>query len=728
MASTYSPLKIELIGTGEQAGTWGSTTNTNLGTAIEQAIGGKADITMSSTSETLTLTNTNAAQDARALYLNLTGTPGGAATLNVPGVEKAYIVKNGTTGGFAVTVKVTGQTGVSVPNGATMHLYNNGTDVVNALTNLPAGATIGGSPIGTGAGTVTSVSGTGTVQGLTLSGTVTSSGNLTLGGSLSAVNLASQVTGTLPIANGGTGATTSTAAINALLPSQSGNSGRYLTTNGTNTSWATVTGGVTSVTASSPLASSGGTTPNISFTGTLGATNGGTAQSTWTTGDLLYASGSNTLTKRAIGTTGQVLTVSAGVPTWATLTAGDVTGAANSVDNGVVLFSGTGGKTLKSSAAQDGFIYGVRIGRGVGGISTNTALGSFVLNSNTTGNSNTAVGYQSLAYNTTGASNTAVGYNALVSNVGASNNVAVGSRALELTTSGGNNVAIGATTLLSNTTGAGNTAIGDSALQSSTTAADNTAVGRIAGISITTGGSNVAIGATALDALTTGLFSTAVGVGALGASTATGNTNNTAVGFNALNAATSGVNNTGLGASALLNLTTGSGNIGVGNRNSSGTFAPTFDVTTENNRLVMGHTGITNAYVEVAWTVTSDGRDKEDVEDAPYGLNFVSRLRPVQYKWDKRSSYYETTEDGEVIKHPKDGSKKEEKIQLGFIAQEVIALEKEFGSESPLIGDDEQEEMLKVTETKFIPVLVKAIQELKAELDSVKAELAALKG
>ena len=157
MASTYSPLKIELIGTGEQVATWGQTTNTNLGTAIEQAIGGKADVTMSSTTETLTLTDTNAAQNARALYLNLTGTPGGAAVLEVPAVQKAYIVKNATTGGFAVTVKVAGQTGVSVPNGATMHLYNNGTDVVNAVTNLPAGSTIGGSAISTASGTVSSV-------------------------------------------------------------------------------------------------------------------------------------------------------------------------------------------------------------------------------------------------------------------------------------------------------------------------------------------------------------------------------------------------------------------------------------------------------------------------------------------------------------------------------------------------------------------------------------------
>jgi len=88
-------------------------------------------------------------------------------------------------------------------------------------------------------GTVTSVGGTGTVNGITLSGTVTSSGNLTLGGTLSGVDLTTQVTGTLPIANGGTGQTTANAAFNALAPSQSSQSGKFLTTDGTNTSWAT---------------------------------------------------------------------------------------------------------------------------------------------------------------------------------------------------------------------------------------------------------------------------------------------------------------------------------------------------------------------------------------------------------------------------------------------------------------------------------------------------------
>jgi hypothetical protein len=136
MASTYSALKIELIGTGEQSGTWGATTNTNLGTAIEQAIVGKADVTVSSTSVTLTLTDSNALQDARALYLNLSGTPGGAATLNVPAIEKNYIVKNGTD--QVVTIKVSGQTGVAVPVGKTTLVYNNGTDVVTAIDYAPA--------------------------------------------------------------------------------------------------------------------------------------------------------------------------------------------------------------------------------------------------------------------------------------------------------------------------------------------------------------------------------------------------------------------------------------------------------------------------------------------------------------------------------------------------------------------------------------------------------------
>jgi len=103
MASTYSNLKIELIGTGDQSGTWGVTTNTNLGTAIEEAITGSADVTFASADVTLTLTNTNTAQTARNLRLNLVGTVGAAQNLIVPAIEKQYIINN--TLGFDITVK-----------------------------------------------------------------------------------------------------------------------------------------------------------------------------------------------------------------------------------------------------------------------------------------------------------------------------------------------------------------------------------------------------------------------------------------------------------------------------------------------------------------------------------------------------------------------------------------------------------------------------------------------
>jgi hypothetical protein len=102
--------------------------------AIEQALVETATVTFASANVTLSLTNTNAAQDARALRLNLTGTTGGARDLIVPAIQKPYIVNNGTAD--TITVKVTGQTGVAVPAGRSYLLYNNGTDVVNALEGI----------------------------------------------------------------------------------------------------------------------------------------------------------------------------------------------------------------------------------------------------------------------------------------------------------------------------------------------------------------------------------------------------------------------------------------------------------------------------------------------------------------------------------------------------------------------------------------------------------------
>ena len=188
MASTYSDLKIELIGTGDQSGTWGATTNINLGTAIEEAITGSANVSFSSSDVTLSLTDSNASQSARNLRLNLTGTSGGARNLIVPNIEKFYIINNGLAD--TVTVKNSSGTGVDVPSGKTTLVFNDATNVVNVITDLASlsitsadinGGTIDGTTIGGGtaaAGTFTNLTSSGnlTAANLTASGTVSGVG------------------------------------------------------------------------------------------------------------------------------------------------------------------------------------------------------------------------------------------------------------------------------------------------------------------------------------------------------------------------------------------------------------------------------------------------------------------------------------------------------------------------------------------------------------------------
>lgn len=151
MASTYSALKFELIGTGEQSGTWGATTNTNLGTAIEEAIVGYATANFTSDADlTLTLTDTNATQVARNLVLNVTSGVSLSTTRNliVPTIEKPYYIFNNTTGAQSIVVKTSAGTGVTVPNGTKVFVYTDGTNVVNAVTYLPSLTVDGTNPVG----------------------------------------------------------------------------------------------------------------------------------------------------------------------------------------------------------------------------------------------------------------------------------------------------------------------------------------------------------------------------------------------------------------------------------------------------------------------------------------------------------------------------------------------------------------------------------------------------
>jgi hypothetical protein len=160
MSSTYSTnLAIELMGAGDQAGNWGSTTNTNLGTLIEQAISGYVTQGVTTgTDTTITIPN-GATGVARNMFIELTGSGGASTNLIVPSNKKLYFIYNNTTG--AVTVKVSGQTGVSVPAAAKMILVSNGTDIVNA-TNYIASLTLGAAlPVLSGGTGVTTSTGSG---------------------------------------------------------------------------------------------------------------------------------------------------------------------------------------------------------------------------------------------------------------------------------------------------------------------------------------------------------------------------------------------------------------------------------------------------------------------------------------------------------------------------------------------------------------------------------------
>ena len=174
-----------------------------------------------------------------------------------------------------------------------------------------------------------------------------------------------------------------------------------------------------------------------------------------------------------------------------------------------------------------------------------------------------------------------------------------------------------------------------------------------------------------------------------------------AVGGRALESATTGYYNVAVGHNAGQNITTGFNNICIG-RN-SGIEAAVINITTQNNRAVFGNDGITNAYVKVAWTVTSDARDKTNISDIPHGLAFVQQLQPKQYQF--KTSREDDTPSGNV--------------RYGFLAQDILALE----GDNPVIIDNEQPDHLKYQGESLVPVLVKAIQELKAEVDSLKAQL-----
>jgi hypothetical protein len=268
-------------------------------------------------------------------------------------------------------------------------------------------------------------------------------------------------------------------------------------------------------------------------------------------------------------------------------------------------------------------------------------------------------------------------------------NTAVGNSALSTSVSGGNYyencTAVGYFALKNNTTGIGNTAVGDSALLTNTSGASNTAVGVNALANNISGSSNTAIGSAAMSRVKSG--------------------GNCAIGSNALSnvsADITGGNNIGIGNNTGQSLTSGSNNIIIHTGGS-----PAFGVTTTSDRIVMGNTFATNAYIQVAWTVVSDARDKMNFAPVPHGLDFVKQLNPISYQFKEER-------DVEVPHGP---------VRYGFKAQDILALE----GDSPIIIDAEDPEKLRYNGEALVPVLVNAVKELSAKVDQLQAEIAALK-
>jgi hypothetical protein len=309
--------------------------------------------------------------------------------------------------------------------------------------------------------------------------------------------LTTGVTGTLPIANGGTGQTTASAAINALVPSQSTNSGKFLTTNGAAVSWASapsvITVGTTTVSGGTPgsilydnsgvvgeLASTGTgnivransptlVTPNLGTpsaatltnatglpigagtTGTLAVTRGGTGLTTVAAGSIVYASSNDTLAGLAVGTDGYVLTLAGGAPTWAVPASGGVT-TFNAGTTGFTPSTATGGAVTLA-----GTLNTTNGGTGLTSFTANKAVYSTSTSALTTGTLPIAAGGTGLATTPTNGQvliGNGTGFALSTLTAGTGVTITNGSGTITIAASGGSSaITINTTTITGGTTG-----------------------------------------------------------------------------------------------------------------------------------------------------------------------------------------------------------------------------------------------------------------------------------
>ena len=384
---------------------------------------------------------------------------------------------------------------------------------------------------------------------------------------------------------------------------------------------------------------------------------------------------------------------------------------------------------------SDALINGLTVGKGGGNVSTNSAFGFQALYSATAGgDGNTAIGYQALYRNEGGRNNTATGIFALVFNYGESN-TANGGYALETNAFGSFNTASGVEALSSNYNGDANTATGINAMRLNTDGSSNVAIGADAMESSQSNSNNVAVGDSALLNYSDGAlvdYMVAIGTKALLSNT-TGFWN-TSVGGHSLLNNTTGYGNTALGASALNTVTTGYGNTALGynaNVNSATRFNATaigYGATaTADNQVMLGNTSVTSVKAGGTITIVSDGRFKKNIKENVPGLDFINLLKPVTYNYDIHglNKFIGVPEDQKRngTQDVEKAMANKEKIQYtGFVAQDVEKAANKINYDfSGIYKPQNDKDPYGLGYSDFIPSLVKAVQELSKQNDSLRS-------
>jgi hypothetical protein len=283
-------------------------------------------------------------------------------------------------------------------------------------------------------------------------------------------------------------------------------------------------------------------------------------------------------------------------------------------------------------------------------------------------------------------------------------NVAIGNVSQQFTTTGCSGTSVGFQSLYRLTSGFANTAFGMSAGCGITTGYNNTIMGQNAGCALTTGQANTYIGQASGKEATTGNNNTAVGINAI--RLAGSSCDNVAVGIQTLSGAGMGNCNTMIGSYAGNNGVLGSNNTALG-WNAGAVYCT---MAGQSNWIVIGNQNNTNAFIQIAWTVTSDERKKKIKGPVPLALDFVNALEPIEYQF--------IDEETQEVK--------DEIYRYGFSAQKVKALEAD--PENPVIVTGSDERGYSLTTDYMMPTLVNAIQELSTELKELKAKIATLEG